>query len=114
MSQADFVSAQSLRWMIRISRKQVTRDGMGGEVVSYVKRCEPRADIRQITGREQLRNDQRTSTHAIEVRMRYREDIELTDVIIWKGQVYDIQDISPIGMNRSLRILATQPAPRTT
>lgn len=114
MSSADFFTAQSLRWQIRIKRKDVVRDAAGGEVVTYVKRCDVRCDIRQITGREQLRSDQKTSTHAIEVRMRHREDIEQTDLITWRGVDYDIQDISPMGMNRALRILATLPAPRST
>lgn len=114
MSASDFVSAQSLRWVIRIERKVVTRDAMGGETISYERRCEPRADVKQITGRELLLADQVTPSHSIEVRMRHRDDIEPTDRIVWRGQVYDIEDISPMGMNRSLRILARQPGGRAS
>jgi SPP1 family predicted phage head-tail adaptor len=111
---ADSLRAQSFRRRVRIERKVATRDEIGGEDISYSPRTELYADVRPVSGREPFLAQQFQVGEAYEFRVRYRTDIEPTDRVVWKQEIYDITAVLEIGRNRGLRIIAKRPGADAT
>jgi SPP1 family predicted phage head-tail adaptor len=92
-----------------VQRKVSTPDSIGGETISYTTRCRLNADVRPIAGRELLLAQQFAPTAQIAFIIRYREDIQLTDRVIWKSEPFDIQYLMEMGRNVGMKILAKRP-----
>ena len=114
MSAADYVSAQGMDRRVRIERRVVTRDEMGGEAVSYSLRAEVHAQVLRLRGREAVLAAQVTPTADIEFRVRWRDDVAQTDRVVHDGQAYDVQYLAEMGRRRKLRILAKLPGAEAT
>lgn len=109
MSGADSINPKALRRQVRIEAKESTQDAFGGESVSYVLRAVVHAEVRPMVAREATLGGQVAVSESWEFRIRYRDDVQPTDRIVWKGQPYEVTGILEIGRNAQLRILAKRP-----
>jgi SPP1 family predicted phage head-tail adaptor len=110
----DAVRAQALRRRVRIERKVSVRDSYGGEAVSYALRAEVNAEVKPVSGREPLVGQQFVEGEQYEFVIRYRDDVTLTDRVVWKGKNFDVQALLELGRNRRLRITAKRPGGEAT
>lgn len=85
--------AGRLRQRITIRRKSVTRDNMGGEVVTWVDDDPIPAEAEPIRGREYVALQQSESELEVRFRIRYQPDITPDVRVVWRSTVYEL--VSP-------------------
>lgn len=110
----DAVDPRGQDRRVRIERKVITRDAMGGETVGYTLRATVWASVIHTRGREAFLAAQVTPTSDVEFRIRWRDDVVETDRIVHDGKNYDVQYIAEMGRRRRLRIVAKLPGSEAT
>lgn len=75
---------------VKLLEKSATRDAIGGEVITWVEQEEVWAEAEPITGREYFAAQQVEAAADIRFRLRYRDDVDSTWRVEWRGQRYDI------------------------
>lgn len=90
------MQAGRLDRQVTIERRTTVADPLGGAVVTWVPFATLIwANIRNITGAEAIRNGVQVGTTKSSVRIRYREDIDQTCRLLYRGQVYAIEQVLP-------------------
>ena len=101
------MKAGKLRQRITLQAKAVTRDAMGGEVITWPDQATIWASAEPLRGREFFVAQQEQSEITIRFRIRYRTDVTTAWRVVWETRVYDIvQIIDPEGMHREQQIMA--------
>lgn len=75
---------------VKLLSKSVTRDALGGEVITWVEEAEVWSEAMPLTGREFFAAQQAEEAADIRFRMRYRTDINATWRLEWRGLRYEI------------------------
>lgn len=114
MSTGDALDPRALDRRIRIERQVSAATELGGESISYTLRASVWAQVIHVRGREALLAQQVQPGVDIEFRIRWRDDVQLTDRIVYKGQHYDVQHLAEMGRQRRLRIQAKLPGAEAT
>lgn len=79
-----------MRERVTLLSKSVTRDAIGGEVITWAEEDEVWADVEQLTGREYFGAQQIESEAEIRFRIRYRTDVTSAWRIEWRDTEYEI------------------------
>jgi SPP1 family predicted phage head-tail adaptor len=75
---------------ITLLTRSVSRDAMGGEVVTWNDAGDDWAEVTPLTGREYFQAMQENAEYEIRFRVRYRSDVEQDWRLIWRGKQYDV------------------------
>jgi SPP1 family predicted phage head-tail adaptor len=70
--------------------KSVTRDALGGEVITWVDEGDDWAEVAPLRGREYFVAQQIDAEAEIRFRVRYRPDVDETWRLEWRSVQYDI------------------------
>lgn len=82
--------AGHMRERVTLLSKSVTRDVIGGEVITWVEEASVWADVEQLTGREYFSAQQVEAQAEIRFRIRYRTDITSAWRVEWREEQYEI------------------------
>lgn len=79
----------------RLDIKSIEResDGAGGFIEQPVTIVTVWGDIKGLSGKEQWQAYQKESEVTIKIRIRYRKDIDRTNIVEYKGRIFEIQYI---------------------
>jgi SPP1 family predicted phage head-tail adaptor len=95
----------AMRERIAIQRKVATSDGQGGHPAAYVVRAVVAAALEALTGREAIAAQQITATFGRAFVVRFRDDVSVTDRIVWAGRTLQIETaVDPDDDRRFLRL----------
>lgn len=81
--------------------KAVTRDAMGGEIITWTDQATVWAAADALRGREYFDAEKQQSEITIRFRIRYRADVTTAWRISWRSKFYDIVDIVPVFERKS-------------
>ena len=95
------IEAGRLRERITLQRKSVTRDAVGGEVVTWVEEAVLWAEVAPIRGREYLALRAAQSDVVMRFRLRYRAGVNPAMRVVWNGGEYDIVEAIDVGARRT-------------
>jgi len=99
----------AMRERITIQRQVKTPDGQGGHVVAWTVRAVVAAALVALSGREALAAAQITATFARAFVIRYRDDVSVTDRIVWNGRTLQIESaVDPDDDYRFLRLTCSE------
>ena len=88
------IGAGELDQLIDIERLVLTENELGGQSESWVLRSRCWAKIKEGVGRESGSNDGLSSGASFLVIIRYREGIQASDRIKWRGRILNV--IAPL------------------
>lgn len=95
-----------MRDRVTIERKQVTRNSIGDEVVSWVVVSELWASVEPTRGREFFESAQMQGAVDHRVTIWYREGITRDMRVVWRNQPLDIVSVIDVqGLRRSLELM---------
>ena len=103
MSKEYFLRAGTLRHRIQIQRRVVTRDAIGGEIVTFNTIATRSGSIRPITGREMVSADQVDPIISHEIRMRFFDGLLATDRLSFREKIYNITAVRDIDERMKLQ-----------
>lgn len=101
------IAAGRLRHRIEIQERVESTDEYGAVNVDWEKLIDTWASIRATTGREVVEADQRLGQTTYEIIIRERP-IDNTNRIIWKGAVFDIEQVRIGNLPGVLKLICTQ------
>lgn len=77
---------------VTLQRQAITRDSAGGQVITWVTVGTYWAEVRTFVATERYiagaEQQQAKSVH--QVQMRWREDVSVTDRVLWRGEVLEV------------------------
>jgi SPP1 family predicted phage head-tail adaptor len=82
-----------LRQLITLQSKIVTRDAMGGEVISWVDRGMVPASVEPLRGREYFAAKEQQAETDVRFRIRYWSEVTSAWRVNWEGRYYDILSV---------------------
>jgi SPP1 family predicted phage head-tail adaptor len=85
------LSAGRLRHRVTLQSKSASRDGYGGETITWVDLATVWADCSPLSGREYLAARVEVAETLIKIRIRWRADVSTTCRAVWEGRAYDIE-----------------------
>lgn len=105
-----------LRHRISIQEPQETRDGTGAIVTTWSELVQTWAEVSPATGSERwLQNmDQRIAERTARVRLRYRDDVTITERcrVVWGQHTYDVRSVADLaGRRRELALVCEEVNP---
>lgn len=100
--------AGKLRYIIDFYSKVNTRDEYSGYSESYVCRFSTRSEVKHLGGSQQIINDQIFPSSDIQFTIRYRDGITETDRIMWRDEIYWIDNIQVLEPKRGLVLRCTK------
>ena len=107
MAGASAVKAGRLRQRITLQAKSVTRDAMGGEVITWADQVTIWASAEPLRGREFFAAQQEQAEISIRFVIRYRSDVTTAWRVMWETRAYDIVEIIDIdGRHKEQQIMA--------
>lgn len=83
-----------LRHSIELQRKTRTDDGMGGFAVAWITYATVKAFVETRPGKEVVIADRLDASQVIRATIRYREGVDETDRVIYKGKAHNIRSVS--------------------
>lgn len=99
------IQAGELRRNILIKRKSMVKDEFGGNKESWYNHLSLRANVKYITGGENIDGKEIFNNVKIQYTTYYR-DIKETDRILYNNKEYNILSINEIGFKAGLEIIA--------
>lgn len=90
------MKAGKLDQLITLQSKSVTRDAMGGEVVTWVTQNEVWAEYQPLSGREYFAAKIEQAESVIRFKIRRGTSVTTAWRLLWKAVAYDINDVVPI------------------
>ena len=101
--------AGTLRHVVTIQTPSVTKNTRGVEVVTWPTSVTVRADVRTLTGRELVANDQVTPIAQHQITLRYRTGITTKHRVVWDGRYFGITAVlESDNRMRSLVLMCTE------
>ena len=90
------VASGALRHKVQLKAKQITQDPVTGEMVdSWVTVAQPWAEIVPMSGREFMAAGAEQSEVRGRIVMRYREDVDASMRVVYRGRYYNILAVLP-------------------
>ncbi len=89
--------AGSLRDRVTLQAKSVTRDAMGGEVITWTDQASVWANAKPLRGREYFAAHQEQAEISIKFTIRYLSGVTSNWRVLWRGQQYDV--VEPIDVD---------------
>lgn len=83
----------SMRHRLRLQSSTVTRDSMGGEIVTWKDEITVWGEAVPLSGRELLLAQQAQSETSTRFCIRYRRDVEPKWRLLWEGKPYNILSV---------------------
>lgn len=83
-----------LRHKIELQSKTRTSDGMGGFSTAWATYASARAYVETKPGKEVVIADRLDASQVIRATIRYREGVNETDRVIYKGKAHNIRSVS--------------------
>lgn len=100
-------SAGDLREQVEIQQQIETPDGAGGRAVSWLTVATVWAQVRAVSGREQIEAGALSNVQAWRVRIRWRSGIGITNRLVYRGTYLNVRSASDPDQRRQwLDILA--------
>ncbi|MEI6317419.1 MAG: phage head closure protein [Pseudomonadota bacterium] len=100
------MQAGRMREQVTLRQKSVTRDAMGGEVLTWSDFATVWAEAQPISGREFVALRAAQSEISIRFRMRYLAGVNTSMMVRWGGEDYDVLEaINVRGRDRELELL---------
>lgn len=93
---------------ILIQRETLTDDGMGGDTLSWVNHVNTWAGVAPSSGRENEYGQQVQASNLVIFTIRYREDLLLTDRVVWNGDSYNILALPPPSTRKLYRTIEAE------
>lgn len=81
---------------LTIQRKQVTQDGFGAEVITWVEVATVWAQIAPLQGRELLIGKAIEAEQTTRITIRHIDGLRSSMRAVWGTHVYDITDVQPV------------------
>jgi SPP1 family predicted phage head-tail adaptor len=91
---------------VTFRREQQTSDGMGGQSKTWGDVATVWAHVRPMSGREREHADRLNAEANYLIVIRYRTDIDETDVAVWKGRQFNLRFNKDRARSRFLEIEA--------
>ncbi len=92
---------------ITLQAKSVTRDAMGGEVITWPDQATIWASAEPLRGREFFAAHQEQAEITIRFRIYYRSDITTAWRVVWETRAYDIVQIIDLdARHREMELMA--------
>lgn len=101
---ATAYTARDLDRQIVVQRREVVRADTGRETVAWLTRCTVRAAKRDVSGREQAQAGQVVPEAVTRWVVRFREDIEVADRVLYRGRQHDVKHIAELGRREWLQL----------
>lgn len=89
------IAAGTLRNRITLQKRQTIVSGYGERTASWVDACTCWADFHPLSVREFLSQSGTQSQVSARVTIRYRDDVDATMRIAYRGKVYNIAGVLP-------------------
>jgi SPP1 family predicted phage head-tail adaptor len=100
-----------LRHRITYLVKDVSRDAMGGEIVTWTEFDTDMADVTPLSGREYFQALQVNAEYEIRFRVRYRDDITEGARLVWRDKQYDILHVIDVDARKRTTEMLCRTAP---
>jgi len=94
-----------MRERVSIEAESLADDGMGGSVRSYEAVAVVWAKVKPLKGGEKLFAAQVEARQAYHVTIRYRDDVNTTQRLVWRGNVMNIKAVANTDMHQRFLIL---------
>lgn len=94
------IAAGSLNQRVTLQQKNVTRNAIGEEVVTWPDVATVWAEAWPLRGREFFLAQQTQYAADVRFRLRYRADVQATWRVVWNGEPYDIVSLIDVGARR--------------
>ena len=85
------MGASKLRERVKLQRKNTQPDGAGGLLVEWVTYAEVRAFVAPVSSRERMFSERIEPVITHRIVIRYRDDIDAADRIVWRGHEMRIE-----------------------
>lgn len=82
---------------VKLLVRSVVKDAVGQDTITWVELATVWAQVQALRGREFFAAAQTQQEHSVKVRIDYRDDVDLTMRLEWRGQGYDITGVVPVG-----------------
>lgn len=103
------VRAGRFRHFVEVQEETTTEDGFGEPIVTWVKRADVWGIFEPLRGTERWAARQAQSEVEYRFRTRWRDDIEVTDRLVWDGRTFTIDAMmEPDGRQRELHLLVVE------
>lgn len=95
--------------LISLRQPAQTRNEMGEQVTTYTEVVRPYASIKPVGQVENVRNGGTVTATTCTIRIHYRDDVQSTWRITWRGKTLQIQSVVDVeNQHRELEIIATE------
>lgn len=99
--------AGELRHRVRVQEKVITRDAIGGEMITWKDRGTVWAEVEPLAGRELFAAQQIQPEATMRFGLRYWSEIKSEWQVIWQEQTFDVLSVIDVGARRrKLQLLA--------
>jgi SPP1 family predicted phage head-tail adaptor len=99
--------AGSLDRRIELQHRTLTQNAQHENIESFATYATVWAGKADLVGREFFAAEQVQAETATKFRLRYRDDVLLTDRLVCNGVTYDLKHVAEIGRREGLEIIAT-------
>lgn len=96
---------------IRIERFTSTINDAGTPISEWSRLCTLRAEKVEQSTTEYIRNFGASDEEVVIFRARFFDGITSADRVCWKGQAFDIKQVSPIGRRQGVELRCVRVAP---
>jgi SPP1 family predicted phage head-tail adaptor len=101
------MNAGELNRRIAILEKTVTRSSSGAESLSWSTKANAWAKVEDKGGNESIQNDEYVMTSRLDIKIRFRSDLDTEMRIQYNNKDYEILSISELGFKKGL-LMKTQ------
>ncbi|MGP9804487.1 phage head closure protein [Paracoccus sp. NSM] len=96
---------------IRIETPQDSVNDYGTPTTGWTPRATVRAERIDQTTEEYMRSHGASDEEAVSFRIRHLDSVANADRVIWKGQPFEIRQITPIGRRKGLELRCVRVTP---
>lgn len=101
------IRAGQLDRRVMLQSKSVTRDAMGGEIITWVNQVEVWARVEPLRGREFFAANKEDTEVTTRIQIYYRADITTAWRAVCEGTAYDITEIIDVELrHREMELMA--------
>tara|TARA_Y100000015_G_C2378486_1_gene83780 strand:- start:645 stop:959 length:315 start_codon:yes stop_codon:yes gene_type:complete len=101
------MNAGELNRRIAILEKTVSRSNSGAEILSWSTKVNAWAKVEDKGGNESIQNEEYVMTSRLDIKIRFRSDLDTEMRIQYNNKEYEILSISELGFKKGL-LLKTQ------
>ena len=90
---------------VTLQSRSVVTDAFGQATITWVDVATVWAQVQQLRGREFFAAAQVQQEQTVKVRMHYRDGVQTTWRLVWRGIHHDITGVIPVGHRETLEIM---------